>query len=83
MFVAVVTDVIASPSLPESSQRDGFDGRSDTDPAPHPSNVDPDEQPGAHRAQPVAEVASFAVTKQMRMTESKYSTKYCTHIDKY
>ena len=70
-------------SSPESGQKDGFDLRSDTDPDPYPSNVDPDEPLGAHKAQPVAEVSSSVATQQISMTESKYSTEYCVHIDKY
>ena len=65
-FVAVLTcsqgygqtGVVASPSSAESSQRGGFDRRSDTDPALHPSDVDRDEPPGAHEAHPAAEVSS-------------------------
>ncbi|XP_056436742.1 uncharacterized protein LOC130374154 isoform X3 [Gadus chalcogrammus] len=61
--------VVPSSSSPESGQRDGFDLRSDTYPDPHPSNVDPDEPLGAHKAQPVAEVSSSVSTEQMRKTE--------------
>ncbi|CAL8393292.1 unnamed protein product [Gadus morhua 'NCC'] len=63
-------------SSPESGQKDGFDLRSDTDPDPYPSNVDPDEPLGAHKAQPVAEVSSSVATQQISMTEKLHTVTF-------
>ncbi|CAL8393901.1 unnamed protein product [Arctogadus glacialis] len=67
---------VPSSSSPESGQRDGLDLRSDTDPDPYPSNVDPDEPLGAHKAQPVAEVSSSVATQQISMTEKLHTVTF-------
>ncbi|XP_059898492.1 uncharacterized protein si:ch211-245h14.1 isoform X2 [Gadus macrocephalus] len=70
------TKEVPSSSSPESGQRDGPYLRSDTDPDPYPSNVDPDEPLGAHKAQPVAEVSSSVATQQISMTEKLHTVTF-------